>query len=84
MTESKQDCLACKLTGTVVGFGISGYCLYERTQVPTDFSLAKVIKQNDMEWTKRSSRVHRAALLGMSAGKIHIFIIENDQHSMKS
>lgn len=32
--DEYQDCMACKVTGTLTAFSIAGYCQWERKRMP--------------------------------------------------
>lgn len=40
--EELDQCMACRITGTVTSFGIAAYCLFERSKIPTNIPASQI------------------------------------------
>jgi hypothetical protein len=59
-----KDCLPCKITGSLTGLAVTGYSVYQLTQIP---SFPQQI--HDIQWTAQRIKTQRWLFRGISIGK---------------
>jgi hypothetical protein len=51
--DKEEDCLSCKITGSLTAFGISTYLLYERNKIKVDPNYKPVSKATTKTFAER-------------------------------